>query len=66
MLEIDVEVTKKIHHEEIYDVIVRAKKELLDMEVGEERLVELNDLGLLVKRTEKGLYVYKCLTRGAS
>lgn len=61
MLEIDIEVTKKIHHEEIYDVIVRAKKELLDMEVGEERLVELNDVGLFVKRTEKGLYVYKCL-----
>lgn len=61
MLEIDIEVTKKIHHEEVYNVIVGVKKELLDMEVGEERLVELNDLGLLVKRTEKGLYVYECL-----
>lgn len=60
MLEIDIEVTKKIHHEEIYDVIVRAKKELLDMEVGKERLVEVNDLGLLVKRTEKGLFTTSC------
>lgn len=61
ILEIDLDVTKRISEEDVYEAVYSMRNELLGMKVGEEILVEIGDLAIIVERTKKGLSVSKCL-----
>ncbi len=61
ILEIDLDVAKRVSEEDVFEVVYSMRNELLGMNVGEEILVEIGDLAIIVERTEKGLSVSKCL-----